>query len=82
MNPENRLFLSPSQLEIFDTLVIRSAAPTFNEIRYIITDDNGKIMRKGTIQKAINEFKLCIVGFKSGNYKISIGQAAESFTVI
>ena len=82
MKPVPQLILSPRQLETFDTLVVRSATSTFNEYHYIITDDGGKIMRKGTIHKAINEFKLCIVGFKSGQYHIHIGEAAERFTVL
>jgi len=82
MNSQKRVILSPRQLELYETLTVRSATETFNEINYSITDEAGKLMRKGAIANGSNEFKLCIVGFKSGVYQLSIGQTMEHFTVI
>ncbi|CAN5773677.1 hypothetical protein BH11BAC4_BH11BAC4_22130 [soil metagenome] len=82
MNSHNRVILSPRQLELYQTLTVRSDNAPFFEINYMITDESGKLIRKGAISNGINEFKLCIVGFKTGVYKISIGQTMEHFTVI
>ena len=82
MNSQQRVIISPRQLELYEILTVRSAAETFVEINYTITDETGKLMRKGAISNGSNEFKLCIVGFKSGVYQLSIGQMIEQFTVI
>ena len=82
MKSPQRVILSPRQLELYDILTVSSATESFNEISYTITDVAGRMMRKGVITKGINEFKLCIVGFKSGVYQLSMGQTMEQFTVI
>ena len=78
----NSMILSPRQVELNDILTIRSATEPFPEIHYMITDESGRLIRKGAITKGINEFKLCIVGFKTGVYRLSMGQTMEQFTVI
>ena len=82
MNSKQCMTLSPRQVELNDILTVRSAAEPFNEINYMITDETGRLIRKGAITRGINEFKLCIVGFKTGVYRLSMGQTMEQFTVI
>ena len=82
MNSKPQVILSPNQVELNAILTVRSANNPFNEIDYIITDETGRLIRKGAIAKGLSEFKLCIVGFKTGDYRLTIGQAMEKFTVM
>ncbi len=82
MNSNQQVILSPSQVELNAILTVRSASNQFNDMDYVITDETGRLIRKGAISKGINEFKLCIVGFKTGVYKLAIGQVIEKFTVM
>jgi hypothetical protein len=82
MNCKPQVILSPSQVELNEILTIRSANDPFNEKDYIITDESGRLMRKGAIANGISEFKLCIVGFKTGVYRFTMGQVIEKFTVM
>jgi hypothetical protein len=82
MNIHQQVILSPYQVELNEILTVRSAGNKFNEINYIITDETGRLIRKGAIANGSSEFKLCIVGFKTGVYRLAIGQVIEKFTVI
>ncbi len=82
MNIHQQVILSPYQVELNEILTVRSAGNKFNEINYIITDETGRLIRKGAIANGSSEFKLCIVGFKTGVYRLAIGQEIEKFTVI
>ena len=82
MNSQQRVIISPRQLELNEILTVRSATESFQEINYMITDEAGRLIRKGAISSGINEFKLCIMGFKTGVYRLSIGQTMEHFTVV
>lgn len=82
MNPQPIVILTPNQVELNEILTVRSANNPFTEMNYMITDETGRLIRKGAIAGGIYEFKLCIVGFKTGEYRMTIGQAIEKFTVI
>ena len=82
MNSQPAVILSPNHVELNAILTVRSASDPFNEMDYIITDETGRLIRKGAIAKGISEFKLCIVGFKTGVYRMEIGQVIEKFTVM
>ena len=82
MNSNQSMILSPRQVELNEILTVRSATEPFHEIHYMITDETGRLIRKGAITSGINEFKLCIVGFKTGVHCLSMGQIMERFTVI
>ena len=82
MDNKQQVILSPYQVELNAILTVRSANDPFNDMDYIITDETGRLIRKGAIAKGISEFKLCIVGFKTGVYRLTIGQVIENFTVI
>lgn len=72
----------PSHVPTNSRLTIRSATDTFTENGYIITDELGKIIRKGSISNGINEFCLSVVGMTAGVYRVTVGQVQEKFTVI
>jgi len=82
MTSNGQVILSPRQVELNEILTVRTPSDPFDAHNYIITDESGRLMRKGAIMKGINEFKLCIVGFKSGVYRMTIGQTIEKFTVV
>jgi len=82
MNSKQGMILSPRQVEMNEILTVRSATEPFSEIHYMITDETGRLIRKGAIARGIHEFKLCIVGFKTGIYRLSMGQTIEQFTVV
>ena len=82
MNSKPQVILSPYQVELNAILTVRSANDPFNEIDYVITDESGRLIRKGAIAKGISEFKLCIVVFKTGVYRLTIGHTIEKFTVM
>ncbi len=82
MNSKNRVILSPYYVEINAMLTIRSANEPFYEMDYIITDETGRLIRKGAIRKGISEFSLCMVGLEKGVYQLKIGQVTEKFTVL
>lgn len=76
------IVLIPTHVPSNARLTIRSATDAFTENAYIITDELGKIIRKGSISKGINEFCLSVVGMATGVYRVTVGQVEEKFTVI
>lgn len=82
MITEAGVIVSPRQVELNEVITIRPQAGSFAEIHYSITDESGKLVRKGAFSKDIKEFKLCIVGFKSGVYNLNMGNASAHFTVV
>jgi hypothetical protein len=82
MNNTAQVIVSPRQVELNEILTIRSANDPFDANGYVITDETGRLMRKGSIVQGISEFKLCIVGFKTGVYRLAIGHNIEKFTVM
>lgn len=76
------IIVSPSHVPHDARVTIRSQENTFLENAYIITNETGKIIRKGCISKGINEFCLSVVGMTAGVYRVSVGQVQEKFTVI
>jgi len=76
------VILSPTHVELNEILTVKSGSAQFNENGYMITDESGRLIRKGAITRGIDEFKLCIVGFKTGVYQLTIGQVIEKFTVL
>ena len=76
------ILVSPTQVPSNARLTIRSATDAFSENAYIITDEVGRIIRKGSISKNLNEFCLCVAGMAAGVYRVTVGQVQEKFTVI
>lgn len=81
MNTNQTVKLSPREVENKGVLTVCAASAAFASIVYQITDESGRIMRKGAISHGSNEFKLCIVGFKTGVYHLNIGNEKAQFIV-
>ena len=76
------ILVIPSQVLINAQLTIRSADNPFTENAYVITNEIGKVIRKGSISSGNHEFCLSMVGMATGVYRIIVGQVQEKFTVI
>lgn len=76
-----QILISPTQVPTDARINICAASNIFTGT-YLITNESGKIVRRGTISSGINEFYLSIVGMAAGNYYVSIGAVREKFTVI
>jgi hypothetical protein len=63
-------------------MTVRSESGTFSDHAYQITDENGRIIRKGSIGDRINEFRLSVVGLATGAYYFSMGREAKKFTIV
>ncbi len=75
------LTLSPSQVGVNETLTVRSCSENFKQRDYIISDETGRIVRKGAVNEHIAEFKLCMVGLATGVYRFSMGKVQEKFII-
>ena len=76
------IVISPSQVPADARIIIRTASDLFNGNSYVITNESGKTVRRGTISSGIKEFYLSVVGMSLGNYYVSVGAVREKFTVI
>jgi hypothetical protein len=79
-NPE--LTVTPVQVPQNATLTVRSGTANFPQPHYTITDENGRVIRKGSVNERISEFKLSMVGLTTGVYRFTMGQVQEKFVVI
>ncbi len=75
------LTLSPSKVAVNETLTVRSGFANFPQRDYIISDETGRIVRKGAVNEHIAEFKLCMVGLATGVYRFSMGKVQEKFII-
>jgi hypothetical protein len=76
------LTISPMLVPQHDKLTVRSTGKNFSQREYFITDENGKLIRRGAVNEHISEFKLCMLGIAKGVYKFVMGQVEEKFTVV
>ena len=76
------LIVSPLQVPINATVTIRSSENSFPDNGYMIMDEKGRTIRKGSISKGNNEFCLSVVGMSTGVYNLIVGQEQEQFTVL
>lgn len=76
------LILYPFVLQQTDVLTISSVSGFFSDSEYVITNDEGRIFRKGKIINKIIELKLRLVGLKTGFYIFKMGEFQERFEVI
>jgi hypothetical protein len=81
MKDKSRVIVTPKSLPQNEILTIRTVCDYFPDKNYVITDEGGRIIRKGSISHGINEFKLCMVGLKTGAYRLIMGQQEEKFNV-
>jgi len=82
MNNNLKLLISPIQVPVNASLTIRTYDDYFPDNGYMITDELGRIIRKGAIAKGICEFSLSMVGLATGVYRITMGQVQERFTIL
>ena len=75
------LILSPLKVELNEILTVYAASGFFREIEYLIIDESGRTIRKGKIANNLSEFKLRIVGIRTGEYKLVMGKEQEKFVV-
>ena len=82
MNHQPELTVSPKQVPRNATITVRSEAPNFPQPFYTITDENGRVIRKGSVSDRISEFRLSMVGLATGAYHFTMGQVRQRFTII
>ena len=82
MNKTQLIILSPTHVEQNDILTIHTTAGAFRDTGYVIKNESGNIIRKGSIACNLFEFKLRIVGIQSGIYKFIMGDQQEIFKVV
>ncbi len=79
---QHQLTVTPVQVPQNETLTVRSASTYFPQKQYTITDEQGKVIRKGSVNDRISEFKLSMVGIAVGVYRFTMGQVQEKFVVV
>jgi hypothetical protein len=82
MASDRQLILFPMQLHQNDILTIQAVKGHFDESAYSITNEAGRIIRKGAVSSNLAEFKLRLVGLQAGVYRFVMGQQQEKFVVI
>ena len=74
--------VTPTQVPLNATLTVMAEAQQFPQQQYVLTDHNGKVIRKGSVSDRLSEFRLSMVGLPAGNYALQMGQRSEKFSVI
>lgn len=73
--------ITPRQIDNKGILTISCDTQAFTSQDYRITDESGRVIRQGTISSGLQEIKLFIVGFRTGNYQLIIGSESLRFSV-
>ena len=76
------LSISPNQVPLNESLTVRSQLETFPANAYTITDERGRIIRKGFVSDRVSEFRLSMVGLATGAYRFTMGPVNERFTIV
>jgi hypothetical protein len=74
--------VSPQEVIKNTKLFIRSNAQAFEHREYLITDERGRVVRKGAVNPQINEFSLSMAGIATGVYHFCMGQVKQRFVVV
>lgn len=82
MNHTEPLSISPNQVPLNASLTVRSEQENFPANAYTITDERGRIIRKGFINERVTEFRLSMVGLATGVYRFTMGPVNERFTIV
>lgn len=75
------LTVSPAKLGLNETITVRSGTANFPQRHYTLSDESGRIVRKGSVNDHIAEFKLCMVGLATGVYNFSMGKVQEKIVI-
>jgi hypothetical protein len=76
------LTISPMQVPQHEKLTVRSTGKNFSQRENFITDESGKLIRRGAVNEHISEFKLSMIGIAKGMYQFAMGQVVEKFIVV
>ena len=76
------LGISPNQVPLNQSLTVRSELENFPANAYVITDERGRIIRKGFVSNRVTEFRLSMVGLATGVYRFTMGPVNERFTIV
>ena len=81
-NQTATVFVSPAEVIKNTCLHVKTAATHFPEKEYRINDENGRVVRKGSVNERVSEFTLSMVGIKAGVYRFIMGAVQEKFVVV
>ncbi len=76
------LSISPNQVPLNASLMVRSESDNFPANAYTITDEKGRVIRKGSVSERVTEFRLSMVGLATGVYRFTMGPVNERFTIV
>ena len=82
MSPQVALSIIPSEVIINTNITVRTDQEFFEEKNYMITDKNGRIIRKGSVSGRLNEIKLSLAGLAAGVYCFTMGALKQQFTIV
>lgn len=74
--------VTPQEVIKNTKLFISSTTTAFEHREYLITDERGKVVRKGAVNPLINEFSLSMAGIATGVYHFCMGQVKQRFEVV
>jgi len=80
--PISPIFVSPAEVLKNTCLHVRTDSGSFPEKEYRITDEHGRVVRKGAVNERISEFTLSMVGIKTGVYRFVMGTVQQRFVVV
>ena len=80
--PTAPIHVSPAQVVKNSYLHIKTFQPGFSEKTYRTTDENGRVVRKGSVSDRVSEFSLSMVGIKTGVYQFIMGAVQKKFVVV
>ena len=81
-NQTAKVFVSPAEVMKNTSLHIKTASTHFPEKDYCITDERGRVVRKGSVNERVTEFTLSMVGIKTGVYRFIMGTIQQKFVVV
>lgn len=77
-----QVFVSPAEVIKNTCLHVKTSSSNFPETEYRITDERGRIVRKGSVSERVSEFTLSMVGIDTGVYRFIMGAVQEKFVVV
>ena len=76
------IVVSPAEVIKNTCLHVKTSSPGFTDTEYRITDEKGRVVRKGSVSERISEFTLSMVGIDTGVYRFIMGQVQKKFVVV
>lgn len=82
MYPAKNLNVYPTLVHPEDLLTVKTSDGFFSGSNYLIKNESGRIIRKGTLCSNLIELKLRIIGMKTGVYYFILGELQERFEIV